>query len=213
MNATELKILAENILDDFQKIINDLSALCGYSYHKKTVERLERFYENDIEKLINSRLKFFQDSYTERLNFLCKKALKEMSTPVKKNEELSAKIKFWLVVYKSKPVEIIRKRYQEALQQDNGDFIYFVENYLVDQNSDEKRKAQIKKFTENKRKQRVKKETRQEIKELNKLYGFYLQSLEFTRQQGLSINRIEKLYNSLHKNFTLPLKEILAPAS
>ncbi len=213
MNAAELKVLAENILDDFQKIINDLSALCGYSYHKKTVERLERFYGNDMEKLINSRLKFFQDAYTERLNFLCKKALKEMSTPMKMNEELSAKIKFWLVVYASKPIDIIRQKYQEALQQNNGDFIYFVENYLVEQNNDGKRREQIKKFTENRRKQRVKKETRQEIKELNKLYGFYLQSLEFTRQQGLDLTRIEKLFNSLHKNFKVPLQEILAPTN
>lgn len=212
MNAAELKILAENILDDFQKILNDLSSLCGYSYHKKTVERLERFYGNDIEKLINSRLKFFQDTYTERLNFLCKKALKEMSTSTKMNDELSSKIKFWLVVYKSKPVEIIRQKYQEALQQNNRDFIYFVENYLVEQNSDKKRKEQIKKFTESKRKQRVRKETRQEIKELNKLYGFYLQSLEFTRQQGLDVSRIEKLFSALHRNFKRPLTEILAPA-
>lgn len=213
MNAAELKLLAENILDDFQKIINDLSSLCGYSFHKRTAERLERFYGNDIEKLINSRLKYFQDAYTERLNLLCKKALKEMSIPIKKNEELSPKIKFWLVVYKSKPVDIIRQRYQEALQQNNADFVYFVENYLADQNSDEKRREQIKKFTEIRRKQRVRKETRQEIKELNKLYGFYLQSLEFTRQQGLDMTRIEKLFHSLHKNFKLPLREILTPTN
>ncbi len=179
---------------------------------KKTVERLERFYENDMENLINSRLKFFQDAYIERLNFLCKKALKEMSTPIKMNEELSAKIKFWLVVYRSKPIEILKQKYNEALQQNNRDFIYFVENYLVEQISDEKRRAQIKRFTENKRKQRVKEETRQEIKELNKLYGFYLQSLEFTRQPGLEVTRIEKLFNALHRNFDLPLSEILAPA-
>jgi len=213
MNAAEIKILAENILDDFQKIINDLSSLCGYSYHKRTVERLERFYESDMEKLINSRLKFFQDAYIERLNLLCKKALKEMSSPVRMNDELSAKIKFWLVVYKSKPIEIIKQKYQEALKQNNRDFIYFVENYLSDQNGDNKCREQIKKFTEHRRKQRVSKEIRQEIKELNKLYGFYLQSLEFTRQSGLDVTRIEKLFRALHRNFKLPLKEILAPAS
>jgi len=213
MNSAQLKTLSENILKDFEKIITDLSSLSGYMYDKKTVDRLERFYGTDIEKSIFSRLTQFQEAYIKRLNFLCKRALKEMTNPIQINEVLSAKLKFWSVVYKSKSVEVIKKKYQEAVSQNNQDFIYFVENILVGQKTEESQKQQIRHFTELKRKQRVKKETRSEIDDLNKLYGFYLQSLEFTRSQGLGLTKIEKLFSSLNKNFQRPLKEILTAAN
>lgn len=213
MNSAQLKALSESILKDFQNIIYDLSSMSGYVYDKKTVERRERFYGGGIETLINNRLKQFQDAYTRRLNFLCKRALKEMAAPIRVNEELSTKLKFWSVIYKSKSIDIIKKKYQEAISQNNRDFIYFVENVLVDQKTDESHKKQIRNFTESKRKHRVKKETRAEIDELNKLYGFYIQSLEFTRSSGLNLTKIEKLFSSLNKNFRQPLKELLASAN
>lgn len=213
MNSARLKALSESILKDFENIIYDLSSMSGYVYDKKTVERRERFYGEDIETLINNRLKQFQDAYTKRLNFLCKRALKEMVAPIRVNEELSTKLKFWSVIYKSKSIDIIKKKYQEAISQNNRDFIYFVENVLVDQKTDESHKKQIRNFTESKRKHRVKKETRAEIDELNKLYGFYIQSLEFSRSSGLNLTKIEKLFSSLNKNFRQPLKELLASAN
>jgi hypothetical protein len=213
MNSAQLKTLSENILKDFEKIVYDLSSLSGYVYDKKTAERLERFYGEDIEKSIYSRLTQFQEAYINRLNFLCKRALKEMTIPIHINEELSSKLKFWLVVYKSKSVEVIKKKYQEAISQNNRDFIYFVENILVSQKTEENHQRQFQHFTESKRKQRVKKETRSEVNDLNKLYGFYLQSLEFTRSQSLDLTKIEKLFSSLNKNFQQPLKDILAAAN
>jgi hypothetical protein len=213
MNYVQLKTLSENILKDFEKILCDLSSLAGYVYDKKTMERLERLYGEDIEKSIYRRLTQFQNAYIKRLNFLCKRARKEMKTAIQINEELTSKLKFWSVVYKSKSVEIINQRYQEAVSQNNRDFIYFVENILGSHKSEENHKRQIQRLTEAKRKQRVKKETRSEINDLNKLYGFYLQSLEFTRNRNLNLTKIEKLFSSLNKNFQLPLKDIVAAAN
>jgi hypothetical protein len=213
MNFFQLKTLAESILKDFENIIHDLSSMSGYVYDKKTVERRERFYGGDIEMLIHRRLTQFQEAYTKRLNFLCKRALKEMDGPIRVNEELSAKLKFWSVVYRSKSIDIIKQKYQEAISQNNRDFIYFVENILVEQETDEEHKKRIRNFTKSKRKHRVKKETRTEIEELNQLYGFYIQSLEFTRTSGLNLTKIEKLISALNKNFRHPLKHLLATAN
>jgi len=213
MNSVQLKTLSENILKDFENILYDLSSMSGYVYDKKTVERRERLYGGDIETLINNRLTQFQEAYTKRLNYLCKRALKEMDGPIRVNEELSSKLKFWSVVYRSKSVDIIKQKYQEAVSQNNRDFIYFVENILVQQKTDETQKKQIRNFTESKKKHRVKKETRNEIKELNQLYGFYIQSLEFTRTPGLTLTKIEKLFSALNRNFRQPLKQLLATAN
>jgi hypothetical protein len=210
MNAEDLKIVARKILTDFEKSINDIALMAGYVYDKKTQQRMERLYNDQIEALTHHRLKEFQDAYLERLNFLCDRALREMTTKIAPNEIMDSKFKFWEGIYRSKPVDLLIKKYSEALSSNNRQFIYFVENEILRSSNFEPYREQLQKLIKAKKRLRVRKETQDEINELNKLYGFYLQSLEFTKTFGLNLSQIKELFSSLNFHFDVPLREILA---
>ncbi len=210
MKAEELKLVAEKILADFEKSLDNIALMSGYEYDKKTIERLERLYNDQIEKIIHNRLKEFQDDYIKRLNALCDKALQEMTSSIAPSETVSSKLKFWSGIYQSKPVEFIIKKYLDALETNNEEFIYFVENGIVRSDNFEPYLKQLLVLIKQKKKLRIQKETQNEINELNKLYGFYIQSLEFTKSFGLNLTYIQKLFSSLNLHFRVPLREILA---
>ncbi len=210
MSTEELKLTAEKILSDFEKAIGDISLMAGYIYDKKKVERLERMYNEQIEQIIHGQLKEFQSAYIKRLNYLCDKALREMTTQIAPNDILTSKMKFWKGIYENKPVELIISRYLDAVESGNKEFIYFVENEIIKSQNFESYREQLSSLIKNKKKLRVQQQTQEEINELNKLYGFYIQSLDFGKSRGLNLERIQKLFSSLNKHFHAPLKEILA---
>lgn len=209
MTTEQLKLIAEKILSDFEKAIGDISLMTGYLYDNKKLERLERMYNDYLERIIQEQLKEFQFHYIERLNFLCDKALREMTTQVAPKEIFLSKMKFWEEIYHQKPVEFIIKKYLEALESGNSEFIYFVENKIIQSKNFKQYREQLTSLIRSKKKLRIQRETQDEINELNDLYGFYLQSLEFTKICGLNLEQIQNLFRSLNRNFHSTLKEIL----
>jgi hypothetical protein len=71
-------------------------------------------------------------------------------------------------------------------------------------------KDQLNKIIKKNRKTRIKQTTHQEVKDLQELYGFYLNSQEFTKHKGLNYLKIQMLFDSLNMHFNVPLKELLA---
>ncbi len=210
MKAQELKDLAAKILQDFQKTLNDLSAISGYVYDKRAVSRIERLYDSEIEKIIHQQLRYFQEEYIKRLNLLCDKAGKEMKNQLSDDAQKSTKFRFWSTIYQDKPVNLIAQKYHEAMSAKNLEFINFVEHHLISNRESEFSQSELKTMIQKNRKLRVTKKVKTEITQLNKLYGFYIQSLEFTKRRGLNLTSIQKLFNSLNTHFQTPLKKLLS---
>ena len=210
MNASQLKQNAKQILCELEKSINDIALMTGYVYDRKTEERMERIYTDEIEHLIHDKLKKFQDTYLSRLNLLSEKALNEMSTSVSAENSDSSKIHFWSSVYPKQPLELIIKKYLEAIDSHDQEFIHFFETNLIHSEILSPFKHKLEAVIKDKRKTKIQTNTQEELKKLKDLYGFYLQSLEFTKHHGLDLSRIQKLFKSLDKHFRIPLKELLA---
>jgi hypothetical protein len=210
MNASQLKQYSEQILSDLEKSINDMAQMTGYVYDRKTEERIERIYADEIEHLIHDRLKKFQDTYIDKLNRLSEQALQEMTATDAAENSDSAKIHFWSSVYTKQPLELIIKKYLDAIDAHDQEFINFFENKLIHSKKLQSFRDKLETVVKDNRKLKIQKNTQEEIKKLKDLYGFYLQSLEFTKHQGLNLARIQSLFNSLNVHFKVPLKELLA---
>ncbi len=210
MNSAQLKQNAEQILSELEKSINDIARMTGYVYDRKTEERMEGIYADEMEHLIHEQLIKFQDTYINRLNLLSEKALKEMTTPVSAENSDSSKIHFWSSVYAKQPFELIIKKYLEAIDTHDQEFLDFFENNLIHSKKLQPYKDKLDAVIKDNRKTKIQKDTQEEIKKLKDLYGFYLQSLEFTKHHGLDLSRIRNLFKSLDLHFKVPLKELLA---
>ena len=209
MKAQQLKECAQTILSDLEKSINDSARLSGYVYDRKIIERMERIYSDEIENFIHEKLEKFQKIYIDQLNLLSEKALNEMTTAVQSDTEVSSKVDFWSAVYPNQPLEMLIKKYAEALDTRNQEFIHFFENNLIHSKKLQPYKTKLETVIKENRKTKIQKETQEELKGLKNLYGFYMQSLEFAKHQGLDILRIQKLFKSLDLHFRVPLKELL----
>jgi hypothetical protein len=209
MDSSQLKQNAEQILGDLEKSMNDMALMTDYMYDRKTEQRMERIYADEIEHLVHKRLKEFQDTYINRLNLLSEKALKEMTTPVKADSSDSSKIHFWSSVYARQPLELIIKKYLEAIDTHDQEFLDFFENNLIHSQKLKPYKERLDGVIKDNRKTKIQKSTQEEIKKLKDLYGFYLQSLEFTKHHGLDLSKIQNLFKSLDVHFKVPLKELL----
>ena len=210
MDASQLKQHAEKILGELEKSIKDMTVMTGYVYDRKTEERMERIYADEIEHIIHEKLKIFQDTYISRLNLLTEKALKDMTKAVSAGGSDSSKVHFWSSVYSRQPLELIIKKYLEAIVAHDQDFIDFFENNLIHSKNLEPYKKKLESLIKDNRKTKIQKSIQEEIKKLKDLYGFYLQSLEFTKHQGLDLSKIQKLFKSLDIHFKVPLKELLS---
>jgi hypothetical protein len=101
-------------------------------------------------------------------------------------------------------------KYNKALKVGNKEFIYFVENELIKLEPFKTHKDQLNKIIKENKIIRIKRSTQKEVKDLQELYCFYLQSQEFTKSKGLNYLKIQKLFDSLNMHFNVPLKKLLA---
>jgi hypothetical protein len=75
MKAYELKSMAKSILDEMERLINDLARMAGYVYDPERAERMERLYDTKGEQIIHRKLKDFQEIYIRSLNMATEKAM------------------------------------------------------------------------------------------------------------------------------------------
>jgi hypothetical protein len=210
MKAYELKIMAKSILSEMEGLISDLARMTGYVYDPKRAERMERLYDTKIEQIIHRKLKNFQKVYIQSLNMATDKAMSEITPPLQVEGTRKSRFEFWSSIYAKQSLEAIVLKYKKALEDGNKEFVYFVEKELVKLEPFKNKKDQLNKLIKENRKTRIKRSTQQEVKDLQELYGFYLQSQEFTKSKGLSYLKIQKLFNSLNMHFNVPLKKLLA---
>jgi len=133
-----------------------------------------------------------------------------MTSPVQSESKESSKVEFWSAVYPNQPFETLLKKYMEALDTHNKEFIHFFENHLIHSEKLQPYRSKLEALIRENRKAKIHQNTQKELKDLKDLYGFYLQSLEFTKYHGLDLQRIQKLFRSLDLHFRVPLKELLA---
>jgi hypothetical protein len=210
MKAYELRSLAKSILTEMEALIGDLARMTGYVYDPKRAERMERLYDTKIEQIIHRQLKEFQEVYIRSLNMATEKALSEITPPLQVKGTRKSRFEFWKSIYGNQSLEAIVARYQKALQEGNKEFVFFIENILVNLEQFKPCKDQLSKIIKENRKTRIKRTTHQEVKDLQELYGFYLNSQEFTKHKGLNYLKIQKLFDSLNMHFDVPLKKLLA---
>jgi len=210
MKAYELKTMAKSILSEMEGLIGDLARMTGYVYDPKRAERMERLYDTKIEQIIHRKLKNFQEVYIRSLNMATDKAMAEITPPLQVKGTRKSRFEFWASIYVKQSLEAIVLKYKKALEDGNKEFIYFVEKELVQLEPFKTKKDQLNKLIKENRKTRIKRSTQQEVKDLQELYGFYLQSQEFTKSKGLNYLKIQKLFNSLNMHFNVPLKKLLA---
>lgn len=210
MKAYELRSLAKSILTEMEDLIGDLARMTGYVYDSKRAERMERLYDSKIEQIIHRKLTDFQEVYIRSLNMATEKALSEITPPLQVKGTRKSRFEFWKSIYGKQSLEAIVAKYQKALQEGNKEFVFFIENELIKLEQFKPNKAQLSKIIKTKRKTRIKRTTHQEVKDLQELYGFYLNSQEFTKHKGLNYLKIQMLFDSLNMHFNVPLKELLA---
>jgi hypothetical protein len=210
MKSYELKQLARSILREMETSLEEIARMTGYVYDPKQAERLERLYNNKIEKIIHQKLAHFQDKYIKSLNMATEKALQEILPPLQVTGSRLSRFEFWTSLYKNKSFDELAEKYQKAIREGNREFVFFVENQLINHENTKSHKEKLEKLIKEHRKNRVKKSTQREVKDLQELYGFYLQSVEFTRNKGLDFLKIQKLFDALNLHFNVPLKKLLA---
>jgi hypothetical protein len=209
MNSAELHKFAHEILQDFEKSLNEVEALAGYVYNRQAINRRMNVYLEDLVQSFVEKFKIFQKEYTTRLNFVCDAALREMTFRERKTRPSPAKIRLLKKIYNNQPAEFVMEKYLDALNVKNRDFIYFVENEFFRTRNFSDQAEQFQELIQKNRKLRVRHETEQEIKELRSLYAFYIKSLEFSKYTHMDLHYLESLFASLNRKIAAPVDTVL----
>jgi uncharacterized membrane-anchored protein YjiN (DUF445 family) len=210
MNSAELYKFAHQILQEFETSLNEVEALSGYVYHRQMVNRRMTAYLEDLIQSFVEKFQKFQIEYTDRLNYVCDSALREMTFKEKKNRPAPSKIHFWKKIYDNQPAEFVMEKYLDAINVKNRDFIYFVENEFFKTRNFSDQADQFHELIQKNRKLRVRQETEKEIKELRSLYSFYIKSLEFSKNTYWDLDYLESLFASLNRKIAAPVDTVLS---
>jgi len=209
MDAKNLKVVAEKILSEFEESLNEISSLSGYMYDHKKFTRLQSVHYYQLTKNIECKIKFFQNAYEKRFNAILEQAMSEMASEKNVHNLSSSKFKFWYNVLKDKSPEVIIKIYLEAAKLGKNTFMYFIENDFIHRIKDDTYRKKLNQLIKKHKKSRIKQSTKTELDELKKLYGFYLQTLKFTKNPRVSLEFIQDLFGTLSQYYRFPVHKIL----
>ncbi len=210
MDAKNLKALAEKILSEFEESLNEIHTLSGYMYDHRKSARLQSVHYDQLIKNAEYKFKFFQIKFEKRFNKILEQTMGEMTSEKIGDNSLPTKFKFWNNILKDKPPEVIIKRYLEAATLGNKTFMYFIENDFIYQIKDDTYRKKLQQLIKKHKKSRITQSTKTELAELKKLYGFYLQTLKFTKNPRVSLEFIQDLFATLNRYYRVPIHKIIA---
>jgi hypothetical protein len=209
MDAKALKLFAGEILNDFEKMLNELNVLSGYMYDHKKLSRLRSVYYMDLSKTVHEKFQKFQKAYEALFNEICKNSLNQMGSNTSKDELLKAKMRFWSNILKSQHPEVIIQRYLDAASSGNEAFMYFIEKELIHSIKNKDYQKKLDELIKKQKKLRISEGTQQELSQLKSLYGFYILSMKFNQNRMVNTSFIQDLFASLNRVFDTPLQELI----
>ena len=209
MNGKQLQELAEEILSDIEKTLNDIHVLTGYMYDERKLNRLKGGYLSELSNLVGQKFSKFQAAYEKRLNLICEKSMYERTSGLPTAVKTSNKTQFWLDLFKKKTPQFVIQKYIEATKQGNDDFIQFIENEFLETINDESYKRKMEEVIKNHKKHRVRSSTKNELDLLKSLYGFYMHSIQFTKSPHINPSFIQELFATLNRYLHTPLNELI----
>jgi hypothetical protein len=209
MNGKQLQELAEEILLDFEKTLNDINVLTGYMYDERKLSRLKGGYLSQLSSIVVKKFSKFQVAYEKRLNLICEKSIYERTSGLPTKEKTSTKTQFWLDIYKKRTPEFVIQKYLQATKHGNDDFIQFIENEFLETITDESYKRKFEEVIKSNKKHGIRSSTKNELDLLKSLYGFYMHSIQFTKSPHINPSFIQELFATLDRYLHIPLTELI----
>lgn len=210
MDAKKLKSFCEAILTELEEHLNDIQLLSGYMYDHKKLNRLKSIHYDQLTKLTQQRFLTFQNEYEKRFNDVLDKTMKEMTSGNEEGNALSSKYQFWTHIHKNMPPETVIQRYLDAATSGNKAYMHFIENKFIQNITDENYLNKLQELIKKHKKMRISQSTQQELSELKSLYGFYIQSLKFTKNPKIDLDFLQDLFATMDRYLKIPLQELIA---